>query len=341
MKIFRYTMFVLSFVFLLHGTIVHGEETVSKRFSVSPLSIETGDPQNSYYDLKVLPDEQKQLKIRIFNNDDKSIDIKVTLTDAATNNNGITSYLGDKKRNPNLKIGFSDLAQTAQSIISIKPQKSVDVPIMIKLPKVPFEGVILGGIRVTSVGKKEQSSDMQQAAAITNNIAYTIGVVLHEQETFIKPKISLKTIQSEQRNGRNYIGAQLENSAPRIIKKLVVQAKIRKKGKTNILYESRNNNMRMAPQTDFYYGISLENQPLLPGKYIIDLKGNADGIPFNFIKEFTIYKKEADEGNKNAVYVKQNSIPRWIYWIMGGLLVLIIFLISYLYNLIQKGKGEQ
>ncbi|EJF48101.1 cell surface protein, partial [Enterococcus sp. C1] len=105
---------------------------------------------------------------------------------------------------------------------------------------------------------------------------YTIGVVLKENTKKVSPEMNLLGVKVEQRNSRNYISSNLQNRAPRIIKDLKVEQKIYKKGTDTLVYESSNSNMRMAPNSNFFYGVNLEDKPLKAGEYTLNVSGTAD-----------------------------------------------------------------
>lgn len=294
---------------LLLTTVVYGSESVAKsqKFSVSPLNSQTRQPQSSYYNLTVTPNKKETLAIRIYNNDTKKIKVAVEANDGATNNNGITSYSGLEKPDESLAVRFSKITTIEQTEYVISPKSSVDVLINIKSPEKTFEGVILGGIRVTSIGE-DIKKDSKNSAAVSNEIAYTVGVVLQENKRTISPKLNLNNVLLEQRNGRNFMSGQLQNPVARIVKKLDVSAKVYKKGGTDVIYEASRSGMRMAPNSHFNFGISLEDQPFKAGNYVMKIAATADGEKFNLEKSFHIKNKEAKDYNKNAVYVEKNHL---------------------------------
>lgn len=288
-------------------------------FSMQPLDSESKQPQSGFYDLTVVPNEKKIVTIRVINGESKNTKVNVEANNATTNDNGITSYLRqDKKEQDNtLKIPFSEIATVEQeNPIIIPANSSVDVDVVVQIPKEPFQGIILGGIRVTSEDNKEKDGEK---AAVTSEIAYTVGVVLKENPDKIQPDIKLLGVKTEQRNGRNYISTNLQNAAQTIVKNLEVVTRVYKQGGKDILYEASNNTMRMAPNSNFNFGISLEDQPFKSGDYIMKVSGKADGTDFSFEKDFKITSKEADEWNKNAVYVEES-----FHFNVGYLLMIIV-----------------
>ncbi|MFP7307084.1 DUF916 and DUF3324 domain-containing protein [Enterococcus faecalis] len=318
----------LSFLIFFVAGLFYGKNFVyasnKNIFTISPLNPDTGEVMSNYFDLMVKPNEEKTLTIRVFNDSDKESNIVVSANNGSTNDNGITSYLGTEERDETLKVAFTDLVNKKDQKITLAAHSHKDVSLHIKVPKESFEGEILGGIRVTSNNELNKETD-EQNTSVSNNIAYTIGVVLRESTREILPEINLLGVKVEQRNSRNYISSNLQNRAPKIIKDLKVEQKIYVKGTDDTVYASSNSNMRMAPNSNFHYGVNLEDEPLKAGEYTIKISGTADGTPFSFVKDFTIEAKEANEFNKNSIFVKDsNTTPSWTYLVIGVLLIIII-----------------
>ena len=326
----RLYLLIAIFVIVINAASVSAD--TSKSFSVTPLDPETKQTQPSYYNLKVAPNDQKVLPIRIYNGAEQAIKVKININNGATNNNGITDYSGAGKKNATLKVGFSDIATVDNEEVTIPAKSAVDVPVTVIMPETKYDGQILGGIRITSAEEKEKP----KASGIASNIAYTVGVVLSETETKVTPDISLLGVKTEQRNSQNYISATLQNGAPVIIKKLEAKASVTKKGSKKVLYEAENSSMRMAPNSQFNYGINLVNTAFKSGKYTMTVTGKADGKPFSFTKNFTIKSKEAKEFNKNSVYVTDKPTNNTYLFIIIATLVLII--IASIIWYIKKNK---
>lgn len=341
MRCFKiHSIFFFLLISLFNHAIVGFAESTQATFTISPLDEETGQVRSSYYDLMVQPKEKKKLTIRVFNNSDKETQIIMSANNGATNDNGITSYLGTEERDSSLKIAFTDLVSEKEQEVTLPANSHKDISVQVQLPEESFEGEILGGLRVTSKNDNFSQNDTQnQEAAVTNNIAYTIGVVLRESDKSILPNMNLLGVGVEQRNSRNYISSNLQNEAPRIIKELKAEQKVYKKGTDTVLYEASNSNMRMAPNSNFNFGINLENQPLQAGEYTLKISGTADEVPFSFEQDFIIDKEEAKELNRNSVYVQdKQEISIWIY---GAIVLLLIALLVCGYFIRKERKSRR
>lgn len=305
-------------------------------FSVTPLNPETGEAQSSYYDLMVEPNQKIQLTVEIVNSSSAEKTIQVEANNATTNDNGISSYVKKEERDDSLHVAFEDFAQVKEEQVTVPANGTANAVIDLTIPEAAFAGEILGGLRFTEV-KPEADKD-EPKAAITNNIAYTIGVLLRESEETVAPEMAMKGVVTEQRNYRNYISANLQNKAPCMIKELTAHAQVFEKGTEELRYEASNDAMRMAPNSNFNFGISLEDQKFVPGDYTMKVTGTADGTPFEFSQDFTISAEEAKEYNKNAVFAQEEdeTIAWWVY-ALGVVSLMVIGLLLFL--LIKKRRN--
>lgn len=324
----KYVQFIFtSAIFWLlmnFGTVATASENHS--FSVTPLDPTTGEVQNSYYDLLVKPNQEIKVMLRINNSASEEITVAASANNGATNNNGITSYLGNEKRDETLVTAFSDLASLSEEEVKIAGNSSQTITVSIKAPSDSFDGEILGGIRIYQ--KQNPSEEQQEETSTVNtDVAYTIGVVLRENNQEVIPDMNLLSVQTELRNYRNYISATLQNAAPTIINELIAEAKVYKKGSTEVTYQVSNDQMRMAPHSQFNFGISLEDQALEVGEYKMVVTGSANGYPFSFEKEFTISREDAKAGNRNAVFVTKQTNYMWLYILLATVCCLTVLLL--------------
>ncbi|EME7220925.1 DUF916 and DUF3324 domain-containing protein [Enterococcus faecium] len=329
---------IISLLFLVFSIFLIAPQVLADEgggFSVSPIDPETGEVQSSYYDLAVVPGQNLKLQVEIYNSSDKDMKIQVETNTASTNNNGITSYLKTEEQDSSLKVAFDKIAKAESEQVEVPANGTAMANINIELPKEAFEGEVLGGLRFTEIKTEEEKK--QQKNAVDNNIAYTIGVLLHESDEEIAPEMALNKVFTEQRNGRNYISANLQNKAPRIIRELTVKAQVYEKGTDKLSYEASNDAMRMAPNSNFNFGISLENKKFIPGEYTMKISGTADGVPFDFSKDFTITAKEAKEYNKNSVFVTEDPKPNYLLYIV---LVLLLIIVIFIVWFIQKKRWK-
>ncbi|MEC5317318.1 DUF916 domain-containing protein, partial [Enterococcus casseliflavus] len=119
-----------------------------------------------------------KLQVEIVNSSSDEMTIQVEANNATTNDNGISSYLKEEERDSSLKVAFEDLAAVEEDQIAVPAKGSKKAVVNVTIPEETFKGQILGGLRFTEVKKEQEEQD----AAIGNNIAYTIGVLLQESD---------------------------------------------------------------------------------------------------------------------------------------------------------------
>ena len=292
-------------------------------FSVIPLDIETGKPMGGYYDLILSPNTSKTIKVKVLNRTNEEKVVRYVPTNGSTNDNGITSYEGTVPRDSSLTTGFTDLVNYDQNDLILPPNSSQEVTFDITMPEESFDGVILGGLYF-----KDITPNANESAAVTTTVGYAIGVLLRNDENQIKPEIKMNEIKANQDNSKNFIGINLQNIAPTIIKKLTVDAKIYEKKSNKLAYTSTNNQMRMAPNSNFTYKVDLQKNALIPGDYRVEVKVDAGGELFEFEDAFTISRTEAKKLNNSSVYIEQKQVPIEIYVVIGLVLVGILVTLS-------------
>ncbi|MGJ8730861.1 DUF916 and DUF3324 domain-containing protein [Listeria aquatica] len=299
------------------------------------------DKSQTYFDLRMKPGQKQDIEVELRNDTKKDVTVEIQANTAITNDNGVVEYNSpDKKKDPSLKVNFKDIANV-QKEAKLKAGTSQKVKVHLKMPDQLFNGVVLGGLYFTE--KEDESNkpkEKKNENQIINRYAYTIGVQLTETDKQVKPNLVLNSVKPAQINFRNAINANIQNDQAAIVKDMTIEAKIYKKGGSDVLYESTQKNLRMAPNSNFNFGVGLDNKPFKPGKY--EFKGVAKIGDKKWIlnKEFTIQDKEAKDFNNKAVQLEKDHT--WIYILVGAVvIVLLLAIISYLiYRLKHKSKDK-
>lgn len=109
-----------------------------------------------------------------------------------------------------------------------------------------------------------------------------------------------------------------------------VDTKITQKDSEKVLYQSKTQDMQMAPNSNFNYPISLEGKPLKAGNYRLSMKVVSGENSWIFTKDFTIAKKLADNYNAKDVSIEKNHTVLYIligvaFIILASLLIVLIF----------------
>ncbi len=136
--------------------------------------------------------------------------------------------------------------------------------------------------------------------------------------------------------------ANLQNTEATIMKDLSVNAKVMKKGSSNVLHETKKEGLSMAPNSNFDFPISWDNQSLDAGTYRLQLIAQSGEDKWEFDKEFTISEKHSTDLNKEAVELEKTE-PNWILIIsvVVGITVLLILVIGFFIYRDQKKKAAE
>lgn len=330
-----------SFLFFL-GLILlfSGFKTVSAaemKFSVQAVIPENQvDKSQSYFDLRMKAGEAQDLLVDMRNDTSEDVTVEVTPNTAITNQNGIVEYNDTKtERDSSLKTGFKDIA-TSEKEVTVPAKSTKQLKVHVQMPKEEYSGTILGGIYFSEKDKdtsKETEDEASQGSQIVNKYAYVIGVQLTENDTPVQPELRLNAVQAQQINYRNVITANIQNYTSSIVKDLKIDGKIYSKDGNKALYSESREGLRMAPNSNFDYAISLNNKPFKPGKYMFKGVAKSGDREWEFEKNFEIKGEESRKYNKEAVSLEKDNTN--IYILIGGgvllaLLVIIIILIRKL-----------
>lgn len=283
----------------------------------------------SYFDLQLDPNQKKEISIHLANSAKEKAIFNVDVNNAATNSNGVIDYgQTDLKKDPSAKYVLNQLVAPKNQEIELQASESKDVTFQVQMPKDHFKGIILGGIHIS---KKDNVSEKVDGTAIRNKYAYVIGVKLQNDTDAVTPDLKLNSAKAGLQNSYTTVFANVQNPTPGIIRKVNFDAKITKKGSKDVLYETKKENMSIAPNTNFDFPISLNKEKIEAGDYTVTIdanEGNTDK-PWHLTTDFTIQSEKAKKINKEAV-TEDKGIPYLPAIItVGILLLLIIAFLSY------------
>ncbi|MHC5279586.1 DUF916 and DUF3324 domain-containing protein [Listeria kieliensis] len=309
-------------------------------FSVSAVLPENQiDKTKTYFDLQMRPGDQQDIEVELINASDRTITVETRANTAITNENGIVdySYTG-KHLDRSLKVPFSKIAKVAQET-TLPKQSRKRIKVALTMPPDAYKGVILGGLHFKEKDPKQAEKKTDSGVQIENKYAFVIGVILQESDEKVKRAFDLGTIQPSQVNFRNVLKANVQNPVAVIVPDMEIQASVTEKGRDKVLFETNRDHLRMAPNSNFNYGISWENQPFKPGTYTLHMTLKAGDKTWKWDKDFEIERKEAKKFNDRAVELEKDYT---MYYVIGGvLLVLLLLVVVYLLGRRSRKKAEK
>lgn len=326
---------ILFFAFLC--SLFHVQKEVfAEKTNMSPnFTVKANLPDNQledatgYFHLSMQGGQEQQLEVSISNTTDTVISVYPSLATATTNSNGVISYKGNGKQQDNsLSIDFESISSLGSENIVLQPLETKSLTIDVKIPETEVKGQLLGGISFEeglSADKNESSS------MVVNRFSYNIAVMIEVGNEMPENELQLNEVFAAQRSGFNFIEVNLQNTAEKMISSLAVDASIYPSGKEEPIYMSNRTGLKMAPNSNFNYGIDLKQTPIKAGDYKIELSIIADDKTYKFEKEFMITTEEANHLNETAVLVETPNDSSLIIVISLaiGVLILIIGLLAW------------
>lgn len=345
-KTLRLIRVMLGFFLLLLITMISKAE-VGFAISVKPiLPKNQHNIQATYYDLRMVPGQEQELKLELVNTSDKEQKITLQINDATTNDAGDIDYSDRSKyvpRDQSLKVSLKDIA-TAESEMIIPAKKTVIATVHLKMPKGQFNGMILGGIKVVS--SKNDSSDINEKQS---KKAYIVAVKLTETDTPVEATLDLVEIlssQESQESDETVIKAIIQNNQAVNLENIEYIAKIYKKKSDKILHQTNVTGYQMAPNSSFAFTVADEEQGFQTGEYQVHLiaKSKETNQKWEWNKAFEITKKATEENKVGASATgsdKDNSLFYTIIFVITFVLLLVLLLLLLILRKRKEKKFKE
>ncbi|MBG9456987.1 cell wall anchor protein [Lysinibacillus sphaericus] len=297
------------------------------------------DKQKSYFNLSMKPNQKQTLTIQLKNNTDEDVVIEPIIHSATTNINGVVEYgPTSAESDSTLPYELGDLIETEKEV-TIPAKGSKDLQLHVTMPEEEFDGILAGGITLQE--KKVASKNTEEpnkGVSIENKYAYVVGITLQETVEVVKQDLQLHDVKAGQVNARNVINATLQNPTATYLNRFEVDAKVMEKGKKEVLYEAKKQDMQMAPNSNFKYPIPLNGEKFKTGTYTLHVKAKSSKESWEFEKDFTIKAEEVKQFNATDVSIEG---PNYLAYLVGLLILLVAGLLFYIFYSKKKQKKQQ
>ena len=239
-----------------------------------------------------------------------------------------------------LKFSFEDIASVTDESITIPAQQSTTIPVSLTIPEEPFDGMILGSIRVL---REPTATEIAEAGAILNQFAFVTAVRLVQDNNAenIPAEFILADVRPELVHSMANIIATIRNPQPKIIRGAGVSANIYPQGSNNAVFVYHSETFDMAPNSVFNLSfIDRERQGLTAGNYTAVIEITFEGEVWRFTESFTIEPQVAAEINAGADLAEPTTfwdeIPAWMIFAAASVLMILIMLIILVILLTRK-----
>ncbi|MGG5305762.1 hypothetical protein IGK38_000395 [Enterococcus pernyi] len=328
---------LMVFVSLLASMRVGAEEGTLNFYVTPEFSNNQKSGNDRYFQLTLPPDATEKLTLKLQNANAEAKKIKITPHTAYTNVMGVVEYGQDaEKADSTLKHSLDELIEQPE-IIELAGNETKTVTLDLNMPKEEFEGLLAGGLRVSEVKEEatEETSN-EEGVAIQNDFAYIIGVVVSNKQDAVQPDLDLLDVFADQLNYRNVISANLQNFTPTFVNRLEVEATVQKAGEEEILYQASQEQMQMAPNSNFNFPISLEGDRFRSGDYVLKMTARSGEEEWKWERKFTIEADEARALNQQDVTI--DTSINW--WIVAAVILILFLLLIIVWLLIKKQRAK-
>jgi len=302
--------------------------------------------ERRFFDLLVYPGQEQDLTMRIGNKSEKEIVVLVELITASTSRNGNINYTSRGMMDETLVHSFEDIAELPQSHYTIPAESYINVNIKLTVPDQPFEGVMLGAIRVL---REATAEEREAAGAVVNQFAHVTAVRLVQNanaEEMTTPDFALGEISAELINFRASIIAHIRNTEPILIKNASITATVFPRGSEHPIFEYNLVSVDFAPNSIMPYSfVDREGYGIEAGDYTMRIYIEHEGKTWSFEEDFTITPQAATAVNERALNQQGQqrpptggtggggdpaSIPMWVMFAAGGGAMTLVFTIVML-----------
>ena len=307
-------------------------------FSITPVLPENQQQNGStFFDLLVYPGQEQDLVVVVHNENPDDIIVLVEAVTASTNRNGDVDYTSKKATmDETLQIPLEEMITIPQTHYTVPADSSLPISVTLNVPEQPFDGIVLGSIRVL---KEITEEERAAGGMIVNQFAYVVAVRLAQSRDAgnIQPDFALGEVTAELVNHRASIVAQIRNPTPRLSSGTNVTATIYPKGSDQSIFSYDMPDVSFAPNSIFNLSfVDRAGYGIEAGEYTAKVCVEYLGETWDFERDFTITPQQAAVVNENAVNqqaqqsprlpVLAGGIPQWVVY--TGITVLSVMFIG-------------
>lgn len=283
-----------------------------------------------YYDLVLEPNEKITLPIILTNTNSEEISLELSFHRGVNNMNGGIIYSDSSQgKSDSAPFEIEEYVELTEKKVSLKPNETKTIEAIVQMPDEEFLGVLAGGVYVKEVSSENFEGNIQHL------FARELAILLRSNPTEVLPEVVIGDAYSQQVNGRNAIGLQIENISSTYIHNVEFTYSVEKDGKPLNLKESKT--IKLAPNTLMDFFIPLNGEKFEPGEYQVKTRLTTDDQTWEGIPTFNIENTEAKKLNETDVSIEASSFP----WRLIGMTTIVCLLLILVIHLINKNKKLQ
>lgn len=292
---------------------------------VTPILPDNQNKEVSYFDLLMEPGQEQTVYITLMNssNDDMNISLQLSYATSSIYDTIQYTEIDESKKDITLKHPLTSIASLEKDVYTVGPNSSIKVPIYLKMPDEPLNGVILGGI----IAKKVSETDLgyENEISISNEYVYIVGMVLRENNEKLIPDLIFSPNSTVSFTDKNIaITANLHNPQPIIMKYMNITMDFHKKGADKILHTVAKDSV-MAPNSNMDYVYNWYDPQVRAGNYTMDVTITFEDQVWKHSYDFTVDPDHAVFFH--TPFVESTPINIALLIICAALLLIVIILI--------------
>ncbi|WP_163969696.1 DUF916 domain-containing protein [Oceanobacillus halotolerans] len=299
-----------------------------------PLIVEPLYPDNQvdnirgYFRMNVEPEQEQTLNVKLTNNLDAELTVRIEGANAYTNPTGEILYGKDIESEKTTLLNDAIQLEryiTVRPEITLAPNESQEVPVEIVVPDTN-EGTILGGIRFITGGTDEnnveEAGEDEANFILKTETVHAVAIQL-DLPNKTEPRFELGNADFTPEGPSVYI--EMINNAQMIQEDITAEYTV-EDGEGNQLFEGTTNTFKMAPKTQIRYPLSWDYETLEEGDYQVYVKANVNNNEIVAEEEFTIGDDAIDDYvERTQPTVNRDTdeagFPTWILYVIGGALI--------------------
>jgi hypothetical protein len=220
-------------------------------FSVWPYHVGNqieGTPSGVFY-LDTQPGEEQEISVRVVNFTDEYQTIEANVHLATTRSDGTVNFWGtEEPADTTLPHNIEDLIEF-EPIIQLAPLEEYIFWMTVRVPIMPYQGVLAGGIVFSLV-----DSPLLEDLLVYEHLL----TILVRQDGFVEPQVVIDGITSEVIGGQSVFTAHLRNVAATFIAGMRITTQVRDH-EGELVFTDVREDMQMAPNSSLMYEIGLDN----------------------------------------------------------------------------------
>nr|WP_289039287.1 DUF916 domain-containing protein [uncultured Allobacillus sp.] len=323
----RRFLVIFSFLLLFTSLSVQAEEH-KQSISVVPLVNEELqiDDSNSYiyYDLSTVDQDEIPSSFLIQNNTDEKLTVISTVRNALTDSKGNISLYANQETNlaafTDERYMLENYIEDLQKEIVLEANETKEVDFTIDIPK-KLKGKVIGGLGFVVDKEKEQKSE---GVSIELKEGFVFGVWLKMSELKEMNELEIEEVDVKRKGSKFSIYATVKNSNSDIFRDVSIPYEIISKEEDKQIVQDELKLLQISPKNVLKYEIPLK--VVKEGMYALKI----DNQSFDFEIDKQEVEKATDnvnEDDEDVVVIEDQSIPFYVYIIVGLLIAVILFLL--------------